>query len=335
MLIKILEAGLFSAIVAAFIMDGYKTLVGNSGDTTVFLLTQISLQLAEISSGRNSSGFIVAAPPEFTPAKSAVACNIFWFTSLGLSLSCALIATLLGQWAQNFLHRAEMHSGTPVIAARIMSYLYYGIRRFNMHAVVAVIPLLLHASLFFFFAGLVAFLIPVHLAVMGVCSGILFILPIRYHDCPYRTPLSGTLWYIATWYRRILQSRSAEMAQMTHTRGSSPQNISMVDAMTREATSDTDERANRDSRALGWTVKSLVDDNALRKFVECIPGLLEDDPIAKHTAQRRYREHIKRLIDDPEIQLYVRIQGMVHNPEVPHAPDSAPVLWGTAVDLKK
>ncbi|KAJ7157346.1 hypothetical protein C8R46DRAFT_832313, partial [Mycena filopes] len=197
-------AGLFSAVVTGFIVEGYKTLQPDPADSTNHLLAQISLQLAHMSNGINGS-FVLSPVPQTSPAKSALACNILWFTSLGLSLSCALIATLVGQWTQEFLHLTERHSA-PVVGARLMSYLYYGIRRYNMHTIVAIIPLLLHASLFLFFAGLVAFLVPINIAVMSASAAVFFIFTVAYltltilplfaFDCPYRTPLSGILWRI-------------------------------------------------------------------------------------------------------------------------------------------
>ncbi|KAJ7443141.1 hypothetical protein FB451DRAFT_1057068, partial [Mycena latifolia] len=158
-------AGLFSASLTAFIIESYKTLTPDTGDATVQILTQISQQLAASMSGN------ITAPPapssHFTPPAASLICNIFWFISLGLSLTCALIATLLQQWARDFLHRADMRS-SPIIRARIFSFLYYGLKQFNMHTVVDIIPLLLHASLVLFFAGLVAFLIPINIGIAAV-----------------------------------------------------------------------------------------------------------------------------------------------------------------------
>ncbi|KAJ7692524.1 hypothetical protein B0H17DRAFT_842559, partial [Mycena rosella] len=149
-------AGLFSASLTAFIIESYKTLTPDTGDATVQNLTHISQQLAASTSGN------IAVPPapssHFTPPVASLLCNIFWFISLGLSLSCALIATLLQQWAHDFLHRADMRRSSPIIRARIFSFLYYGLKQFNMNTVVNIIPLLLHTSLVLFFAGLVAFL---------------------------------------------------------------------------------------------------------------------------------------------------------------------------------
>ncbi|KAJ7265330.1 hypothetical protein C8J57DRAFT_959369, partial [Mycena rebaudengoi] len=182
-------AGLFSAILTAFLIESYQTLLPGPGDDTAFFLRQISGQLAASASGTN---FTVSQPVPHVPTMTSLVCNILWFISLGLSLACALIATLLEQWAREFIHRSEMHSA-PLIRARIFSAsictLSWG-----------VIPLLLHTSLILFFAGLVAFLVPVNTSVMAVVAvllviviaiySVLTLLPLKYLDSPYHTPLS-------------------------------------------------------------------------------------------------------------------------------------------------
>ncbi|KAJ7222201.1 hypothetical protein GGX14DRAFT_297322, partial [Mycena pura] len=147
-------AGLFSAVLTAFIIESYKTLNSDSGDLTVQLLSRISEQL---TASANGTTFNIPPSNPFVPQKASIVCNALWFIALGLSLACAVIATLIEQWARELLHRADMRS-PPVIRARMFSYLYYGLKRFHMHTVVEIIPLLLHASLFFFFGGLIAFL---------------------------------------------------------------------------------------------------------------------------------------------------------------------------------
>ncbi|KAJ7138900.1 hypothetical protein C8R46DRAFT_1013896, partial [Mycena filopes] len=195
-------AGLFSASLTAFIIESYKTLVPDSNDATLQMLTQISQQLAAAAGGR---AFQASPPPPFSPPATSLICNSLWFISLGLSLTCALIATLLEQWARDFLHKADMRSA-PVIRARIFSYLYYGLKRFHMHTVVDVIPLLLHTSLIFFFAGLVAFLWPINITIAILAAALLAtvlsvysfltVLPLWWPDCPYRTPLSTATWRV-------------------------------------------------------------------------------------------------------------------------------------------
>ncbi|KAJ7456147.1 hypothetical protein FB451DRAFT_1143592 [Mycena latifolia] len=231
-------AGLFSASLTAFIIESYKTLIPDPSESTVQLLTQISQQLAVAANG---STFLPLASPVFTPPATSLACNILWFISLGLSLSCALIATLLEQWARDFLHRADMRSA-PIIRARIFSYLYYGLKRFNMHTVVEIIPLFLHASLMFFFAGLVAFLIPVNTAIAGVAGALLIILaavyalltllPLRSLDCPYRTPLSSAFWRL-TRTAILLWRRRHRTEEAVHDIRESSSEETMVEAMSR------------------------------------------------------------------------------------------------------
>ncbi|KAJ7455587.1 hypothetical protein FB451DRAFT_1099373, partial [Mycena latifolia] len=267
-----IQAGLFSASLTAFLIESYKTLNPDSGDTTVKLLTQISLQLTASANGST----LQLPESTFTPPVASLVCNALWFISLGFSLTCALIATLLEQWARDFLHKADMRSA-PVIRARVYSYLYYGLKRFNMHTVVEIIPLLLHASLLFFFAGLVAFLIPVNVTMTTITGVLLFIvasiyavltfLPLRYLDSPYRTPLSGAFWRLFHSVGRFWKHRHAPGARML-VESQLPQKQSMVKAMFHAATQPSEERWARDNRALVWTMKSLADDNELEPFVD-------------------------------------------------------------------
>ncbi|KAJ7188998.1 hypothetical protein C8R46DRAFT_866076, partial [Mycena filopes] len=66
-------AGLFSASLTAFIIESYKTLTPDSGDTTAALLKQISEQLAASASGAT---FEVPTPTAFVAPVSSVVCNI-------------------------------------------------------------------------------------------------------------------------------------------------------------------------------------------------------------------------------------------------------------------
>ncbi|KAJ7164110.1 hypothetical protein C8R46DRAFT_815401, partial [Mycena filopes] len=204
-----LQAGLFSAILTAFLIESYKTLNSDSGDLTVQLLMQISQQMAATANG-TTLPTVPTAP--FSPKASAIACNALWFASLAFSLTSALVATFVQQWARDFLHKTELHSA-PVIRARIFSYLYYGMKILQMHTMVEVIPLLIHQSLLFFFGSLIAFLIPVNIAMAGVVAAVLLVvvaayvmltlLPLYHLDCPYHTPLSGPIWRVLKLSTRI------------------------------------------------------------------------------------------------------------------------------------
>ncbi|KAJ7189193.1 hypothetical protein C8R46DRAFT_1056788 [Mycena filopes] len=296
-------AGLFSASLTAFLIESYKTLTPDSGEETIRLLTQISRQL---STGPNNTDTPTPMAISFTPSTASIICNGLWFISLGLSLTCALVATLLEQWARDFIHRAETRSA-PLIRARIYSYLYYGMKRFNMHVVVDIIPLLLHSSLLFFFAGLVAFLIPVNLtmtiisaAILGFVAAVylvLTLLPLRFLDCPYRTPLSGASW-------RLLQTSRSIWHRSD--RSDSTGDKTMVEAMTHIAGEDSVGRQERDYRALVWTVKSLADNLELEPFVEALADALWD----RTEVRLPYADHIRRLANHPDLQLRSRINSL-------------------------
>ncbi|KAF7323570.1 hypothetical protein MKEN_00577300 [Mycena kentingensis (nom. inval.)] len=285
-------AGLFSASLTAFIIESYKTLVVDPADTSVVLLKQISLQLA------NQTTTLIPEDPSFSPSTSALICNVLWFLSLGLSLACALVATLLQQWTREFLHQADARS-SPNTRARMYSFLYYGMRDFKMHAVADAIPSLLHASLLLFFAGLVAFLLPVNKIIAGLVASILLlvlgvylvltILPLVCINSPYRTPLSNMLWSIVRWVGLHLAKFNAPTKSLEPTASWSDHigwnnDISwrnklanrfkypaLVDRIQPTACQPSSERDNRDSRALIWTVRSLSDDQELEAFVEAVP----------------------------------------------------------------
>ncbi|KAI0295596.1 hypothetical protein B0F90DRAFT_1144206 [Multifurca ochricompacta] len=193
--------GLFSATVSAFIIDGYKYLSRNSNDTTVQLLTQITQQLSA-----SATGSVPPPPftlPPFNYPSSMLKVNILWFLSLGLSVSCALAATLIQQWARNYLLTTRLPS-SPQRRARVRTYLFQGLHKFRLDSIVNTVPILLHASVFLFFTGLVEFLFQItntvayiFLSFVIVCAIVyigLTLLPLFYRDCPYRTPMSGPLW---------------------------------------------------------------------------------------------------------------------------------------------
>ncbi|KAI0266414.1 hypothetical protein BC834DRAFT_823710, partial [Gloeopeniophorella convolvens] len=91
--------GLFSATVAAFTIESYKQLQPDSGNDTVFLLTQISQQLAASNSSQIPP---FSPPPPFRAPRASIRLNVLWFLSLCLSLTCALLATLMQQWSRNY-----------------------------------------------------------------------------------------------------------------------------------------------------------------------------------------------------------------------------------------
>ncbi|KAI9447581.1 hypothetical protein H4582DRAFT_10154 [Lactarius indigo] len=201
--------GLFSATVASFIIESYHNLSPNSGDTTNTLLTQISGQLFNISNGIPLTIVVAQSSQPFKPTASAVRVNVLWFLSLVLSLSCALSATLMQQWARRYQELAQRRGATHR-RGRMRAYIFDGITRFEMGRAVATMPTLLHISVFLFFIGLVDFLFPIYatvayatlgcIVVFALAYAILTILPNIFLNCPYATPLSSLTWRISQFF---------------------------------------------------------------------------------------------------------------------------------------
>ena len=199
----IIQTGLFSATVATFIALSYPNLQQDPNVTTQSILTQISQQLA-------NNGTIHPVNPSiqssYSPPTSVIFINSVWFLSLVLSLTCALLATLLQQWARRYLQIVQ-RKYAPLHHARIHEYFSMGARKFGIFGFVEVLPLLLHVSVFLFFAGLVVFAFRGNhviayftLGIVGFCTLSYFsltLLPFFFHDCPYQTALTSILWFCA------------------------------------------------------------------------------------------------------------------------------------------
>jgi Family of unknown function (DUF6535) len=184
------KTGLFSATVGAFIIEFYKQLSPSSGIQTVIPLA-------------NGSYTIIASQPP-PPKASIIWVNAMWLISLVLSLTSALIATLLQQWARRYVEMPH-RPNDPKDRARVRSFLYFGTKFYKMRFAVQLAPTLLHLSVYLFFAGLVvvfrtinksvAIAVEVAVGVFGVAYITLSILPCLDVRCPYRTPMSYFLWY--------------------------------------------------------------------------------------------------------------------------------------------
>ena len=168
----------------------------NPQDTSNFYLANIYQALADPNRPNISAP---SSPPSFTPPTFAIWVNGLWFLSLVISITCALLATLLQQWARRYLKvtqpRYSLHK-----RARIRSFFAEGVEKSFLPLAVEALPTLLHVSLFLFFAGMVVFLWNVDLTIfkmvlswVGVCTalyGCITLIPIFRHDSPYYTPLT-------------------------------------------------------------------------------------------------------------------------------------------------
>jgi len=200
--VTIWETGLFSAIVASFIIESYKLLSPDSGSQSVFLLGQLSQQFAGFANGT----YVQPQPYLSSPPSPSIICiNIWWLLSFLLSTMSALFATLMLQWARIYIDLPRTLSASKE-CARVCSILFFGTEKYRMHLAVTTAPTLIHLSVFLFFTGLVIFFFTISKSVanvilisvgfFGLAYFALTILPCIDYHCPYRTPMSSVLWYI-------------------------------------------------------------------------------------------------------------------------------------------
>jgi hypothetical protein len=309
---------LFSATVAAFLVGTYQNLQPSAQDTTTFYLATIA-QILAASIPSNSSSIPItlplpptaAVPPPgdpstFRPPRSAIWYNTLWFSSLVISLTCALLATSLQQWARRYL-RVTRPRYSPHKRARVRAFFSEGIEKLHLPWVVEALPALLHVSVFLFFAGLAVFLSSVHhtvfsavLGCMGLCVGLYLcttLLPVFRHDSPYYTPLTTIAWFCATgiaWViLRMLKTIASELHGRKFVSLDSWYKISVIEhrqskRFFRGFTRDTEDIAFRlpsdiDVRGLAWTFNSLEEDTELEEFLAGIPGFLSSHEVANPT----------------------------------------------------
>jgi Family of unknown function (DUF6535) len=194
-----LKTGLLSATVGAFLIEFYKKLSPDSGNQTVALLGQISQQLASFPNGNYSNVTIQPSPPN----ASMVWVIAMWLISLVLSITSALIAAMLQQWARRYVETPKVPN-EPNHRARVRWFLFHGTDIYKMRLLVKIAPRLLHLSVYLFFAGLVitfhtinrkvAIIVDVSVGLFGLAFIMLSILPCLDLKCPYRTPMSDILW---------------------------------------------------------------------------------------------------------------------------------------------
>ncbi|KAF9533072.1 hypothetical protein CPB83DRAFT_783508 [Crepidotus variabilis] len=146
-------AGLFSAVVSAFLVDSYKSLRADPAQQTVTILTNIAARLE--NNAASALGPIPDSTP-FTPSSSTVRVNIFWFLSLICTLSSALVGIVLLQWLRE--HQRPLHSTSSIRPRISIAAIHMNNDAFNkyfVHEIFTSLPPLLILGLLFFFIGLV------------------------------------------------------------------------------------------------------------------------------------------------------------------------------------
>ena len=219
-----------------------------------------------------------------------------------LSLTCALLATSLQQWARRYV-RVTQPRYSPHKRARIRAFFAEGIEKLHLPWAVEALPALLHIAVFLFFAGLVVFIGTINHTVFSIviwCIGscialylYITLLPIFRHDSPYYTPLTTVAWFCATGVSWLVLRTLKAIASKLHGHKlvslDSWYKISVIENRLNKRffsgfTKETEGSALRlssdiDVRGLSWTFNSLEEDHELEEFLAGIPGFLSSHEI--------------------------------------------------------
>lgn len=187
------QAALFSSVLTTFIIESYQSLRPDSTSTTLQAI------LYELQVARNTSTVPPSPIPQgFKAPASAIRVNIYWFSSLIISLATALITILAKQWVNYLL--AGLSRAVPANRARLRQYRTDGVHRWHLPAVLSVLPILLHIALLLFFTGLVDFIWDINKSVASIAAFLVCTTSITYvaanlvayvfPDCPFKTSVT-------------------------------------------------------------------------------------------------------------------------------------------------
>ncbi|KAH9174534.1 hypothetical protein EDB89DRAFT_549142 [Lactarius sanguifluus] len=295
--------GLFSAAVATLVSVSIQDLRPNSQDTTAFYLANIYQLLADANGSQVSIPSTLSNPASsFTPSKYAIWVNTLWFLSLAISLTCALLATLLQQWVRRYIKLTQARS-SPHTRGRIRAFFSEGVDNFRLPRVVDALPILLHLSLFLFFAGLLVFLFNIdHTAFsaiaswVGLCTAIyvsITFMPLVRYNSPYYSPLSSSAWLLITGVLTLLFQALWWLAGFTcvnrrrwvyFDKRRKHYHEWFTHGLAKTATEFARKLSpEMDGRALMWTLDRSDEDQELGRFFAGIPGFCRskvlNDPI--------------------------------------------------------
>ncbi|KAF8604812.1 hypothetical protein BDV93DRAFT_440151, partial [Ceratobasidium sp. AG-I] len=194
----LLFAALFSAILTAFLIESKELLQQDPADASLALLLLIAQSQYRVERGLPPlEDEPSPTVPMFAPPMAARWINGIWFTSLGLSLSAALVAMLGKEWLSGFLasRPRPAHAHALLRQSRLE-----GLEQWWALHIIALLPSLLHASLLLFAIGLVIYLWTLDTAIAAVLLAIigsttLFYLVTAtlgavYEFCPFVTEIS-------------------------------------------------------------------------------------------------------------------------------------------------
>ena len=240
------------------------------GDITTFLLAIIA---KEISDPTGPGHPIIFPNFDFTAPLSAVLVNSLWLLSLLISLTCALMAMSLHQWARRH-EKVSPQRYNLSEQARMRAFLAVGINSRSFHFMVGIIPVMMHLSMFLFFLGFLVYVYGTHPTIFTIscCWIMLFlvaygyatVLPFYRPESPFHTPLSKFITF--AYAGRLEHSNGGHLSfgMMKFAEDKAQKSLLQLDG-----------------EVLKRTFNALKGDDDLEEFFEAISGFCNSN-VAQH-----------------------------------------------------
>lgn len=201
------QTGLFSGVLASFLIESYPKLLADPSGGSSSDLPQGSLSSAAVSPHPSSP---------FRPAAGDIRINVLWFASLLLSLIAASFGILVKQWLREYM---SFVNPSPQARLRVRHLRYPTLDRWWVFQIAAFLPILVHLSLGLFFIGLIYFTAAVHPSIeyttiplvgtWGLCFLIFAGLPLFFPRCPYRITILKDIYAYIHRIVGLLAARAA------------------------------------------------------------------------------------------------------------------------------
>ena len=252
---------------------------------------------ADPNLSRPSSPSDIAQPPAFSPPTYAVWVNSLWSLSLVISLTCAMLATSLQQWARRYLRVTQPERCSPQKRARVRALFADGVGKFRVDLVVETLPALVHLSLSIFFAGLVIYLFNINptvfstamcwVALLSAGYGFITLMPMFWLDSPYYSPLSSllsSLFYgLLSLVFRLSRIFIRPLGDQILWRYSTL-TTNFLYWLAKDVAGKAEETVRKrsteiDGRIMVWTIDALWEDDSLEEIFEAVPGFYKSDVV--------------------------------------------------------
>ena len=196
------------------------TVPGLSVDLSATLLFDILLLLRIILSNEPAIPPPLPAP---SVSPSVILVNIVLFLSLAINLSCAVMATLIRQWAHRYSRITQSPHYSLHHRARIRAFFAHGVNDLDPTHLIEWIQVLIEVSWLLFLSGLVILLLSVNLTVLCCIGWFLLVIfgvhllaiitPFLRHESPYSwySSFVGLSGHMEKFAAETIQKRASEI----------------------------------------------------------------------------------------------------------------------------